>query len=200
MKNDTLAYAIENRRSTREYSEKAAALDDVHQLIWAAQGTTGEEDKRTVPSAHALYPLNFLVTAGKVEGLDQGVYAVSAKTGELAPLIGKDVRSSLRTATVGDQEWVGLAPLIITICADYVEPCRAFADQKPYGRRGQMYVALEAGAAAQNIMLQATRLGLGSVLVAGIDDEMTSAVFALKAPFTPVLHICIGWPAEPPHD
>ncbi len=196
MQNGTLSHAIGNRRSVRAYADRAISIDHVEKLIWAAQGQTSADGKRAVPSAHALYPLRFFVAAGDVEGLVPGVYAVSADTGQLELRSENDVRSSLRDASVDRQDWVGCAPLSITICADFIEPCRAFADQKPYGSRGQMYVAIEAGAAAQNILLQATSLGLGAVMVAGIDDDKTASVLGLTSPLSPVLHICIGWPAE----
>lgn len=195
MHNDKLSYAIQNRRSVRQYLDKSVHLEDLNKLIWAAQGITEQSGKRAVPSAHALYPLQLVVTSGNVDGLEQGLHTVSSETGKLELLSSEDVRAALHAAAVDDQPWVSNAPMLITICANYVESCRAFADQKPYGRRGPSYVAIEAGAAAQNIMLQATSLGLGSVLVAGVDDDATTSVLKLPVPLSPVLHICIGWPA-----
>ena len=71
----------------------------------------------------------------------------------------------------------------------------AFAEQPPDGRRGLRYVYLEAGALLQNICLQATALGLGTVFVGGFDDAKTASVLNLPSPFEPVGMICVGWPA-----
>jgi nitroreductase len=54
---------------------------------------------------------------------------------------------------------------------------------------------MEAGAAAQNVLLQATAEGLGCVLIAGIDDEATAKALGLEPPMVPLLHLCFGWPA-----
>ena len=59
----------------------------------------------------------------------------------------------------------------------------------------ERYAWIEAGAAAQNIQLQATAEGLGSVLVAGFRDEATAAALALETPIMPLIHLCFGWPA-----
>lgn len=64
----------------------------------------------------------------------------------------------------------------------------------PCGQRGQRYAWIEAGAAAQNIQLQATADGLGSVLVAGFPDDDTSKVLALNSSIKPLIHLCFDWP------
>ncbi|MFB9869171.1 nitroreductase family protein [Vreelandella sulfidaeris] len=66
---------------------------------------------------------------------------------------------------------------------------------KPYGARGARYVYLEAGAAAQNLQLQAVAQGLGSVWVGGFDDEATGHILGLKVPLTPIILLCVGHPA-----
>lgn len=193
MSDDTLRFAIRNRRSVRKFSDKAVPLEVVELLIQAGQGISGSGGQRVVPSAHALYPLTLFLVSGNVENLAQGLHRVAPEDGQLA-LVGKrDVRADLKSAAVDDQTWLAEAPLVISICADFIAPTCAFADQKPYGRRGPTYVAIEAGAAAQNMMLQATSLGLGSVLVAGFDDDRTSKILGLGRPLSPVLHICFGW-------
>jgi nitroreductase len=88
------------------------------------------------------------------------------------------------------------AACVIIICADMVTPSQAFVDQKPFGSRGARYVYLEAGAAAQNLQLQAVAEGLGSVWVGGFNDEATADVLGLRAPLAPIIQLCVGYPAS----
>lgn len=55
--------AIKERRSIREFSQKNLALEDVSQLLWAAQGIIGRRGFRAAPSAGALYPLELYIVA-----------------------------------------------------------------------------------------------------------------------------------------
>ena len=135
------------------------------------------------------------MAAGNIEDRQTGVYAVDREAGGLTLVIERDVRPELEAAALEEQPWIGEAAGIITICADFIAPSQAFADQPPFGARGSRYVYMEAGTAAQNVHLQAVAEGLGCVLVAGFRDEATAAIFGLEAPISPVMHLCFGWPA-----
>ncbi|WP_337660329.1 SagB/ThcOx family dehydrogenase [Anderseniella sp. Alg231-50] len=194
MQNTTLAQALVKRRTQREFSPGAVSTEIVQRLLWAAYGVSEQDGRRTTPSAHALHPLRIYACAGRIEGMEPGVYAVSPDAQDMRPHIGRDVRSDLEAAALEDQPWIGNSAGIITICADMVAATSAFADQPPYGTRGLRYVHIEAGAAAQNIYLQAAAEGIACVLVAGFQDEATAGVLKLAAPVAPVLHVCFGWP------
>ena len=193
----SLTLALEHRRTCREFDGRALPLPVVHRLLWAAQGITGAMGERTAPSAHALHPLRLVLVVGAVEGLESGVYAADPQTGRLTMTVHRDVRGELQAAALDDQPWIGLAPFMLTLCADFVTPAKDFADQPPFGQRGERYVYIEAGAAAQNVQLQAVSEGLGCVLVAGFKDEATANLLDLKPPLAPVLHLCLGWPQIP---
>ncbi|MBM3696522.1 MAG: SagB/ThcOx family dehydrogenase, partial [Actinobacteria bacterium] len=64
-----------------------------------------------------------------------------------------------------------------------------------YGGRAERYVILEAGHAAQNILLQAVALGLGAVPVGAFDDGAVRRVLAMSASWTPLYIIPVGRPA-----
>lgn len=193
MNNDAVQQALSVRRSVRTFSDKPLKLELVKRLVWAAQGITRDTGLRTAPSAHGLHPLRLYVAAGNVEGLTKGLHHVDEQTGELRWRGSPDILSRLRKAAVDDQKWITDTACVISICADFVTPCRNFADQKPYGRRGSRYVYIEAGAAAQNVALQAIALGVGSILVAGFDDGATAECLGLSPWIEPVLHICAGF-------
>lgn len=191
----TLEAAISKRRSHRAFDDRPLSLSLVHKMLWAGQGITDESGNRTVPSAHALHPLRLFVTAGHVADLPVGVYRASDDTLNLTPHLDHDIRARLEHAALDDQPWIAHAPVVVTICADMVSASQAFAEQPPYGVRGRRYAYIEAGAAAQNIHLQAGAVGLACVLVAGFRDEATADVLHLAASYEPIIHMCIGWPA-----
>ena len=195
-----LAHALSQRRTVRDFTGAAISLETLNRLIWAAQGITGADGKRTAPSAHALHPLRLLVVANRVdglnEGLGEGLFAVDPADLALKNLNRSGLASALKKAALDDLQCMTDAACIVAICADMVSPSKAFADQKPYGARGARYVYMEAGAAAQNLQLQAVAEGLGGVWVGGFDDDVAADALGLEAPLTPLILLCVGQPAS----
>lgn len=191
-----LNQAMSRRRTCRDFEAREIPSSSLQRLLWAAQGITDESGNRTIPSAHALHPLRLLVVAGHIEDLQAGVYSVDKDVQRLTLTVQRDVRPELQNAALEDQPWIGAAAGIISICADFIAPSNVFADQPPFGTRGSRYVYVEAGAAAQNVQLQAVAEGIGCVLVAGFKDEATAEALGVTAPIAPVLHLCLGWPAH----
>jgi SagB-type dehydrogenase family enzyme len=182
-----LEETLRARRSVREYRAEALTLAQVAQLLWAAQGITHRDGRRTAPSAGALYPLELYLVAGHVQGLVAGVYRYVPPTHELERVSEGDARAALCRAALG-QEWVAQAPVVVVVAAVERRTTRK------YGARGRQYVHLEAGHAAQNTLLQATALGLGAVMVGAFDDEAVRRVLALPAEETTLYIMPIGRP------
>ena len=171
--------ALHARRSVREFSRAALTLDELSQLLWAAQGITHRDGLRTAPSAGALYPLEIYVVVGRVGELSEGVYRYLPRGHDLIGLADGDRRKSLARAAVG-QSWVRRAPVVIVVTAVYE---RSMAK---YGRRGIRYSHIEVGHAAQNVYLQAETLGLGTVIVGAFDDEEVQSVLELPDDHEPL--------------
>ena len=73
----SLEETIDRRRSRRNFTDQALSLNQVSQVLWAAQGITDKnKDLRSAPSAGALHPLEIYLVAreGGVESLAPGVY------------------------------------------------------------------------------------------------------------------------------
>ncbi|WP_346093785.1 SagB/ThcOx family dehydrogenase [Streptomyces olivaceiscleroticus] len=158
------------RRSTRRFGTQSLSIVQVALLARAAQGrTTGE--RRSCPSAHALYPLTLTVVAGKVDGLAAGIYQYEPERDALTLIADGDHRDRVAGTTLVDHAWLREAAALLLLSGDLEAAVQHFADQPPLGRRGARYVWLEAGHASQNIYLQAAEADLGAVLVAGFDDE-----------------------------
>lgn len=192
----TLVEALSGRRTCREFASRAVPAACVQRLLWAAQGLTGDAGNRTVPSAHALHPLRLMVVAGDIESLMGGIHSADDHLLELTLIDKRDVRRDLEHAALDDQPWIAAAAGILVICGDLAAPATAFADQPPVGQRGPRYVYLEAGAAMQNVLLQAAAEGLACVPVAGFKDEATADVLGLEPPLVPIVQICFGWPGQ----
>lgn len=181
----SLEEALSRRRSVREYSKEPLAIQELSQLLWAAQGITDPRGLRTAPSAGGTYPLEVYVVVGAVEGLSAGVYKYRPKDHALARIREGDKRAELAGAALG-QGWVREAAIDIIIAADYGRTTAR------YGERGVRYVHMEAGHAAQNVLLQAAALGLGAVPVGAFDDDGVAAVIGSPPNERPLYIIPVG--------
>jgi SagB-type dehydrogenase family enzyme len=165
--------ALRKRRSVREYSKKPLTLSEISQLLWAAQGITGKIYKtllRTSPSAGALYPFEIYIFANDVKNLKSGIYHFSVREHSLVLIKEGDFRDKLLRASL-EQEMVRDAAAVFVLSAIFDRT------RSKYGERGYRYVYMEAGHISQNIYLQATSLGLGTVVVgAFIDDKINELV------------------------
>lgn len=182
-----LGQALGLRRSIRSYTSHPLPLGAVSQLMWAAQGITAADGRRTAPSAGALYPLELLVVAARVEGLGPGVYRCVQDPHGLRPVIAGAILPGLARAALGQQA-VADAAAVFVIAA--VEERTA----RKYGVRASRYVAFEAGAASQNLALQAAAQGLGTVVIGAFDDGAVARVLRLPAGERPVALMPIGRP------
>lgn len=186
-----LVELLRARRTTRAFAAAPLARDELAGLLWAVQGRT-DDDRRTCPSAHRLYPLELRVIAGAVTGLPAGVYAYDSGTHALRTVAEGDRRERVAEASLADREWLPTAPAILVLSADLVTVNEHFADQPPQGRRGARYAWLEAGHASQNGYLWAAEEGLAVALVGGFDDERLREV--LPPAHDPLALIAVGHP------
>ena len=190
-----LAEAIASRRTCRSFEDRDVPREAVDALLWVAQGRTDEAGNRAAPSAHRVQPLRLHLVARRIDGLTPGLYRADPDTDALKRTEEGDLGLRLQAAAIDDQPWIAAAAGVLAISADLGAMARAFADQAAFGDRAARYAYIEAGAAAQNVHLEAVAQGLGAVLVGGIRDEATAAVLGLTPPLAPVLLLCFGWPA-----
>jgi SagB-type dehydrogenase family enzyme len=174
------------RRSVRAYSARPLTLSAVSQLLWAAQGTTEPDGRRTAPSAGGLYPLELHLVATRVEGLPQGVYRYSSSSHSLQ-LSASGQMAHLFAKASGDQDFITDAAAVVLIAA--VEERTA----RKYGSRSSRYVVFEAGAASENLALQAVALGLGSVVVGAFDDARVADLARLRRNERPLCLMPVGY-------
>ena len=174
---------LQARLSVREFKRDTLAARELGQLLWAACGVTQTTDwaHRTVPSAGALYPLElYLLTSRGIAHYDPFEHS-------LRWFKGGDHRAALAKAALR-QSCVREAPAIFIIAA---EPGRT---TRKYGERGLHYVDMETGLACQNLLLEATALGLGGVPIGAFRDDDVAVALGLPAGQVARLIIPIGRP------
>jgi SagB-type dehydrogenase family enzyme len=177
--------ALLQRRSVREFAAAPLGLNELSQVLWAAQGVTDPRGLRTAPSAGALAPLELYLVAGNVTDLPAGLYRYHAASHALLAIRAGELRPRLAAAALG-QPAIRAAPAVLVIAAE-VQRTR-----NRYGDRAERYVHVEVGHAAQNVYLQCTASGLGTVLIGAFDDLEMREVLRLPAEQLPLGLMPIG--------
>ncbi|MEA3310709.1 MAG: SagB/ThcOx family dehydrogenase [candidate division WOR-3 bacterium] len=165
--NRSIEECLAARRSVRGFTSDTLTTEQIATLLWAAQGITdAARGFRTAPSAGATYPLEtYLFTRN-------GIFLYHPESHKITLLKKGDKRVELTVACWG-QVWVGKAPASIVLCA---VPERT---SRRYGERAMRYIWMEAGHAAQNILLEAVALGLGGVPIGAFSDDAVSKLLDL---------------------
>lgn len=177
----SLEAAIQARRSIREFRPDAVDRHALSQLLWAAQGITDETGYRSAPSAGALYPLEtYVMTA-------EGLFHYEVEPHALHRVAEGDLRPAVRSVSFG-QACITSAPAVFLFAAVYRRTCQE------YGEEGRKYVHMDAGHAAQNLLLQAAALGLAGVPVAAFDAASLSELLPLREGEEPLYMVPIGHP------
>ncbi len=113
------------------------------------------------------------MTAGQVRDLESALYHYRPHNHGLELLVSADCRGELAAAALG-QEPVARAPVNLVLTAVFERSA------VKYGSRARRYVHMEIGHVAQNIYLQATALGLGTVVVGAFVDDRVQALLHLQ--------------------
>ena len=171
------------RRSIREYTGEALTLQEVAQILWAAQGTTSTRGFRTAPSASATYPLETYLVVGDVEGLKEGVYRYQTKEHTLLKVLDGDKRPLLTRARMG-RYFIEGGAIYIAFAGIY--------SRTGTGEDAKKFVHMEVGHAAQNVYLQAVSMGMGTVVIGGFSAERSRETLELSINEVPLYWMPVG--------
>ena len=125
--------ALADRRSEREFADKKLSLQDLSDLLWAANGVNRPDGKRTAASALNKQDISIYAI------MEEGSYLYDAKTHQLTPVASGDFRPLIG----GQQTFVNKAPLCLLMVSDI----SLFGG----GERAKITAALDAGIVSQNI-------------------------------------------------
>lgn len=179
----SLEEALNTRRSVRQFSGQALRRVQISQLAWAGQGITEPQaGLRTAPSAGALYPIELYFAT------EEGLYTYLPGQHSLEQVLEQDIRNEL-AATTATREVVAGAPCDIIIAGSVKKLITQFRD------KARNFMLLEAGHIAQNILLQAVSLDLGSVTIGDFDTKSAGKICKLSRDLEPLYIICVGCPA-----
>ena len=171
---------LQRRRSTRSFLPVPLALSELAAVLQAAYGVVevdradagGVTQRRSVPSAGALFPLDVYVFLRRVEGLEPGLYRYDGETASLDLLRAGDQFETLQP-TLYTSPLMEDANVVLALAATFGRT------QAKYGPRGYRYILLEAGHVGQNVCLRAVELGLSSLCMGGFADSRLNQVLEL---------------------
>lgn len=168
--------ALSDRKSTREYQQKALSTDDLSNLLWAAVGVNRPDGKRTSPTAMNKQEITVYAV------LPQGAYKYEPDKHVLTLISAGDFRSEV----AGMQDFAKSAPVCLVIVADMSQ----FDDD------GKRMAWADAGIVSQNINLFCSGTGLGTVTRATMNVEKLTQVLQLKEGEIPALNNPVGYPIK----
>ncbi|MEW6546523.1 MAG: SagB/ThcOx family dehydrogenase [Bacillota bacterium] len=164
---------MRTRRTERSYRPDAITPVEVAQLVWAAQGITGNHLRlRTVPSAGALHPFELFLVVNRVTGLEPGLYHYHVPTASLEFLRPGELGDTLARAAL-DQDMMSRAALNVALAAVVRRAVWR------YHERAWRYMYLDAGHIMQNLALAAAALGLGLCPIGAYYDGEVDHLFGL---------------------
>jgi SagB-type dehydrogenase family enzyme len=161
----TLEGALRQRRSARNFSSRALSLEEISQLLWAAQGITDTASgKRTAPSSGSTYPITLYLSANNIDSLAPGLYRYQSECNRLVLVKPGDYRQRIFDNALR-QRWAFTASAVVIFSANL---SKIAAKYKNHPRDSAL---LEAGHISQNIYLQCASLDIGVVALGGFSRE-----------------------------
>ena len=177
-RNSEVMEAFANRHSTREYAAKALTLNDLSDLLWAANGINRpEEGKRTAPSAMNKQDVDVYVV------LPEATYLYDAKAHQLNLVAEGDHRR----AVAGGQAFVKSAPVSLLLVSDLSR----LGDAK--NTHTQLMGAVDAGIVSQNISIFCSAAKLATVPRASMDTAKLKSVLKLTDTQLPLMNHPVGY-------
>lgn len=173
----TVIQALAERASVREFDTRPLALQDLSDLLWAANGINRPEGNlRTASSAVNAQDVDVYVF------LEEGVYIYNAQDHALDMVVRGDQRSIL-PATDG----ASYPPLICLLVSD-ISRFGVGTDELKIG-----WGAIDSGIVAQNILLFATSIDMMGRPRASMDLEVVKRTLNLSDTQYPMLNIPVSY-------
>jgi SagB-type dehydrogenase family enzyme len=165
--------ALSKRASATEFSSQKLSLQDISDLLWAANGINRPEvGKRTAPSAMNAQDIDVYAF------MEEGVYLYDAPKHTLNPVVTGDHRALV----AGRQVEVAKVPIILLLVSDISKFQRGDESQK------LIWAAEDAGIVSQNISLFCAGVRLSTRVRASMDLAKIKEILKLKDTQHPMLN------------
>ena len=175
-----LMQAIAARHSSREFDAKPLPLQELSDLLWAADGINRRESgKRTAPSAMNWQETDIYVLTAV------GSYLYDPSANVLKPVARGDFRS-----LAGTQDFVASAPVNLVYVVDRARMSRAGDDDK------KIYGGADVGFIAENVYLYCASEGLAVVVRGSVERGKLAAALNLRPEQAVILAQTVGYPAK----
>lgn len=172
--------ALADRNSVREYDAKEISLQDLSDLLWAANGINRPDGKRTAPSALNRQEVDVYV-------IDKnGAYLYEASTHTLKGI----AKGDHRKAVAGGQDFVTTAPLSIVLVANLEKLGDATKEHT------RLIAAMDAGIVCQNINIFCSAVGLATVPRATMAHDELKKILKLTKTQQLMLNNPVGYPKK----
>ena len=176
-----LMEVINARRSNRNFSPKALTDQQLSDLLYAANGISGKDGRRTVPTARNVQDMDVYVA------LPQGMYLYDGASHSLKLAVAGDLRKYC-----GKQPFHGKAPLVLV----YVSNVDKYKAMNMTAKDAAFYAPNHAGYISQNVYLYAASAGLSTVVCNMVDKKDLIRRMKLGPQYTVILTQPVGVPAE----
>ncbi len=161
--------ALSKRKSDRNYSDKKLTLQQLSEVLWAADGVNRPDGKRTAPTAIFMYAVDIYAV------LPEGVYLYDVAKHALTLVVKGDFRKDTGTQEY-PQDFVPIAPLNLVYVLNFSKNWQDAAVNKNRDR----WVAVELGCIAENVHMYCASEGLGTVIRGLIDENKFCKVIKVK--------------------
>jgi SagB-type dehydrogenase family enzyme len=173
--------AFEKRASASGFTSDKLKLQDLSDLLWAADGINRPElKKRTAPSAMNAQDIDLYLF------MEEGVYVYNASANSLDPIVAGDQR----LAVAGRQAEFAKASVILLMVSDVSR----FPGSDDTGKSS--IAAMDAGIVSQNISIFCAGVGLSTRPRATMDLVKLREILKLKDSQFPLLNNPVSYPAK----
>ena len=177
----TVMEAFEKRASATVFNSDKLKLQDLSDLLWAANGINRPDTKkRTAPSAMNAQDIDIYVFT------EEGVYIYNAAGNLLDPVVEGDQR----LLAAGSQTEFAKAAVILLLVSDLSK----FQGSDDAGKLN--IAAMDAGIVSQNISLFCAGTGLITRPRATMDQAKLKEILKLKDSQRPLLNNPVSYPAK----
>ena len=166
------------RRSSRSFSTKALPEQMISDILFAADGVTRKDGRKTVPTARNVQNQRVYVF------MADGVYLYNGRKHALLPVLQGDHRSKC-----GTQAFHGKAPLILLFVSEMTAVGNTAELQA-------LYAGNHSGSASQNVYLCAASRGLSTVVCGLLDRNALKQLLKLKENEQVIFSQPVGFPRK----
>lgn len=179
-----LMQALNDRRTTRNFTKDELSLQQISNMLWAGWGINRPEDgKRTAPSAVNWQEIDVYVS------MATGLYLYDAESNVLKQVHNRDIRK-----VCGTQGFVAEAPVNLVYVADMTKVGKNEGDQINDSDLFMSYA--DCAFIGQNIYLFCASEGLGCVIRGSIPKERLATEMGLRPMQRILLAQTVGFPLK----